>query len=362
MSLQRALFNRAEVALSAIAASTVFHALATSPTVWPTAILAALGAVCADALVNYMLVGTGCGLLETNSYSAALPYVREKMLGSAPVEHFVNYLSLAVLGLVFATVYSFFGIWALLASLAPVAAVRQSFLNKKRSMAAEMEATRATELLTATAERMESEKKKDRERIAADLHDEVLPALFKVHLMGEVLKQDVDMGRLLDLDEDLPHLLEATDHAAGRMRALIATLRRSTTQTEGVTPTLGLLVQDIGQNSLAQIRLNAGDVCASPLTQLLIFQIAREALRNAVNHSDARWIDVQLKQDGLHAELTVSDDGKGFSLGDVDTSSHFGLSLMASRARLAGGSLDIRTRLGAGTVVVARVPLDAPVP
>jgi hypothetical protein len=40
--------------------------------------------------------------------------------------------------------------------------------------------------------------------VAGDLHDDVLPALFKVHLMGEVLKQDLASGRLLDLDDDLP--------------------------------------------------------------------------------------------------------------------------------------------------------------
>ena len=46
--------------------------------------------------------------------------------------------------------------------------------------------------------------------LAGELHDEVLPALFKVHLMGQVLKQDLASGQLLQLEEDLPGLLDAT--------------------------------------------------------------------------------------------------------------------------------------------------------
>ena len=46
--------------------------------------------------------------------------------------------------------------------------------------------------------------------VAGELHDEVLPPLFKVHLMGQVLRQDLDSGQLLNLDCDLPELLSAT--------------------------------------------------------------------------------------------------------------------------------------------------------
>ena len=61
--------------------------------------------------------------------------------------------------------------------------------------------------------------------MAAGLHDEVLPPLFKVHLMGQVLRQDLASGRLLALEEDLPALLGATENASDNMRELIRSLR-----------------------------------------------------------------------------------------------------------------------------------------
>ena len=43
-----------------------------------------------------------------------------------------------------------------------------------------------------------------------------LATLFKVRLMGQVLRQDLSTGRLLDLDVDLPELLSATESAQAR--------------------------------------------------------------------------------------------------------------------------------------------------
>ncbi len=361
IGIARALFNRSQIALSAIAAAAVFHAVGASVDVWPAAIFAAILAATADATINMVLVSMGPALVDDRRLPDAFHYLFQEMLFSAPVESALNYLGLALLGLLFAAAYTYVGVWGLVSSLVPVVLVRQSFVHRKRSVVAEAEAAEATRLLGKVDDRVEQERRLERSRIAADLHDEVLPALFKVHLMGQVIKQDVDIGRLLDLDDDLPQLLEATDHAAARMRALISTLRRTSTQPGGVTPTLRLLVDDLRRDSGAKIELAVADVGASPLTQLLLFQIAREAIRNAIRHAEASSIRVGLTRDGLHAVLTVEDDGRGFSLDTVDMTDHFGLGLMRDRARMAGGQLDVRSFEGKGTTIRVRVPLDAPV-
>jgi signal transduction histidine kinase len=202
--------------------------------------------------------------------------------------------------------------------------------------------------------------REERARLAIDLHDEVLPALFKVHLMGQVLKLDLDSGRLLDVDQDLLQLLDATDRAAEEMRAVISSLRRTSLDRGGVTPTLELLAKDLSRDSKISIELDTSEIGCAPLTQLLIYQVAREALRNAMKHSEADRIVLRLHREGRGARLTVSDDGRGFSLDTPAADGHFGLQMMRERVRMAGGEITIQSQPGEGTEIIARFPQDVP--
>ena len=64
-----------------------------------------------------------------------------------------------------------------------------------------------------------NERRDERQVLAGELHDEVLP-LFKVHLMGQVLRQDLDSGRQI-----LPELLTATEMAQSAIRDVVRGLR-----------------------------------------------------------------------------------------------------------------------------------------
>jgi signal transduction histidine kinase len=56
-------------------------------------------------------------------------------------------------------------------------------------------------------------------------------------------------------------------------------------------------------------------------------------------------------------ELTVADDGVGFELDAVDSTQHFGLSLIAERVKAARGVVEVRTELGSGTTIHALIPV-----
>ena len=190
--------------------------------------------------------------------------------------------------------------------------------------------------------------------VAGELHDEVLPPLFKVHLMGQVLRRDLDSGRLLNLDEDIPELLSATDAAQDAIRGLMGDLRRSPLGPGGLTPTLRLFVEQLERESKARLHLEASDVDCSPITQLLAYQIAREALTNAVRHSKAGTINARLWQEGDVIRLIVEDDGVGFASGAKPD--HYGLQMIVERAEAAQGSVLVDSRLGAGTRIVVALP------
>jgi signal transduction histidine kinase len=250
------------------------------------------------------------------------------------------------------------GAWALLACTAVLLPVRIAFA-RIQSLGATGELVRIRDAEIASANDLALAGRRDeRLTLAGDLHDDVLPALFKVHLMGEVLKQDLASGRLLDLDDDLPELLQATTVAQEAVRRVVGDLRSARAAIRNVSRAIRSYADQLEGDGQPRIELRLCDIKCSDRSALVLVQVAREALVNGSRYSDARRIWVQLRVLGeAWAQLTIEDDGRGFSPDDVDRSTHFGLQLMRERVDAVGGELSIRSTQGAGTTVVARVPI-----
>lgn len=94
--------------------------------------------------------------------------------------------------------------------------------------------------------------------------------------------------------------------------------------------------------------------------ETIVYSIIQEALTNVYRHAHARHITLTVERDGDVLTLIVSDDGEGF---DTDIAEHqtglgrLGLVGMRERAALVGGSLNIDSAPGEGTMVTARVPV-----
>jgi signal transduction histidine kinase len=97
----------------------------------------------------------------------------------------------------------------------------------------------------------------------------------------------------------------------------------------------------------------------SPETTAVVVRVLTEALANARRHARANTVGVDLRVEDEALELTIRDDGVGFSPADVGGpgDGHFGLTLMRERARAAGGSLTVHSENGTGASVALRVPL-----
>ncbi|MGZ8625309.1 MAG: sensor histidine kinase [Actinomycetota bacterium] len=203
---------------------------------------------------------------------------------------------------------------------------------------------------------MAEERRDERIAVAAGLHDDVLPPLVRVHLLGQVLRHELATGQLLALEDDLPALLQATDDASEAIRNQIRSLRTSTVGISGLARSLESLVRQLDFESPCACSAELDDVRGAPVVELLAYQIARECLRNAVQHAEASTVRLSLLGDGESLTVAVQDDGRGFVPALVDDNRHFGLALMRERVALAGGMLDIESAPGAGTRVIARLP------
>jgi signal transduction histidine kinase len=354
IGLARSLFNRSQIALSAGSASFVFHQLGGSPLRWPAVLWITVTCLAVEIFVNWLTVITAARLATRDP----LRRITEDILLGSPIAFALSYGAFGLLALLFAATSESVGPWGLVAAVIPLALGREMFLYRKRSAVATARFVERDQLLQKVTEQVVEERRDERAHIAAALHDEVLPALFKVHLMGEVLRQDLDSGRLLSLEEDIPELRQAADRASRQIRILIRDLRRSSIGAGGLVSTLQLLVDELRSVTQATIHAQIEEVGGSPSLQLLIYQIAREALQNATAHSDATDIKITLIRDGSNIRLIVFDNGRGFSVRAVDRERHFGIQLMVERAELADGVLHIDSHPGEGTRVLARFPRD----
>jgi len=350
--VSKGLFNRAQTSLSVMAATGVFALITRGGESWPIALFAALLAVGTDCLVNY---GTVVSILSLHERIRPLEGLSRLYFGSLP-EFVLTYASFGLLSLMLAEVYRSVGAWSLLVFLIPVLLARQAFVGNKRLARAGRRLETQAEGLRDVAAAMADERREERLSLAAGLHDEVLPPLFKVHLMGQVLRQDLASGQLLALEEDLPTLLGATETANENMRVLIRGLRDSPLGTGGLAGTLRLLVRFMEQESTARIALSCEPVGGTPLVQLLAYHVAREALRNALRHSKASEVKVGVVDRDGDLRITVEDDGIGFDPESVDQKTHFGLALMRERIEVAGGVIYVDSRIGEGTRIIARLP------
>jgi signal transduction histidine kinase len=96
-------------------------------------------------------------------------------------------------------------------------------------------------------------------------------------------------------------------------------------------------------------------------TELALYRILQESLRNVERHAQARHVTVALKRRGPVVHLVIKDDGIGFDMSDQQfkgmQEGRFGLLSMRLRAAAVGGSLEIKSAAAAGTEVRLIVPL-----
>jgi two-component system NarL family sensor kinase len=187
-----------------------------------------------------------------------------------------------------------------------------------------------------------------RKRLAEALHDDALQNLLAARqMLGGPLDGDSialarngledAVGQIRDAIFDLhPHLLEQ----AGLRAALEAVARRQAGR-GGYVPSVRV------------------DPAASGPQDPLLFSIARELITNVTKHAAARRLDVEVAPARDAVELRVRDDGAGMDPAvrrAAVLDGHIGLATARERAEAVGGRFDVRSRAGAGTEVVVRLP------
>jgi signal transduction histidine kinase len=196
----------------------------------------------------------------------------------------------------------------------------------------------------------------ERDRIGMDLHDGIIQSIYAVGLSLENVFHDMDAGIPKDR---IQHSIESLNQAIKDIRAYILDLRPRQLGTDGLVGGLKRLVVEYRANTFSEISLSVPETDLKDLPQFraaALFHICQESLANAAKHSKAKNAQVAVWVTEDRVLLEIRDDGKGFDLEKITTTLGHGLSNMQSRARSAGGEVDISSTIGGGTTILAWVP------
>lgn len=201
----------------------------------------------------------------------------------------------------------------------------------------------------------------ERKRIARELHDDTIQDMVVLSRQLDGLVHSAsqwlpgDMTRLEQMRQQVGRILDG-------VRRFSQDLRPSVLDDLGLLPALEWLASDMMQHFGVTVAMGVvGSVRRfPPETELVLFRVAQEALRNVWKHAEASraWITVEF---GDHKTvLTIKDNGKGFELpervADLANAGKLGLAGMQERAQLIGGSLTIQSEPGKGTTITVEVP------
>jgi signal transduction histidine kinase len=202
--------------------------------------------------------------------------------------------------------------------------------------------------------RME-ERVNERTRIARDLHDTLLQSLHGLMLRLQVVNDMLPQGKA---KEQLEQSLERADGAIAEGRSALYALRSSATTTNDLAQALRTLGEELATEDTAFHLLVEGTARdLHPIIRDEVYRIAREALRNAFSHAQARHIETEITYEERVFRLRFRDDGKGIppDILDEGRSGHFGLAGMRERARKIGAKLSIWSGTGTGTEIELRI-------
>ncbi|MFA6561172.1 MAG: ATP-binding protein [Verrucomicrobiia bacterium] len=224
------------------------------------------------------------------------------------------------------------------------------------------EARRNEEMLRALTHRVVQLQETERGRVALELHDNITQLLCAILFRSQALADKLS-ARDGPAKKEAAKLRELLGQAAEEVERISRNLRPSVLEALGLVAVLRDASTEFADRTGVAVKLACVQLPA-PLpagTELALYRILQEALKNVEKHARARHVTVCLRLRGAFVQLAVHDDGIGF---DPDHhpagrkgKSGLGLLGMRERANYVGGTLKIKSVRRAGTEIEALIPL-----
>jgi PAS domain S-box-containing protein len=203
----------------------------------------------------------------------------------------------------------------------------------------------------------------EKKRIAQDLHDEFGQDLTVLHFGVEALQGSfpVDMATQKNKCHELVRLVEKL---GDNIRKTAAELRPGMLDHLGLVPTLEWFVEDFGKRvGGLEIDFQAVGIKGRPDSEIeiVLYRVLQEALNNIAKHAKAGHVDVLLTYSHPKLIFTIKDDGVGLQTtrsGKTVPGEAKGIGLLGMRERVGsvGGTCDVVSNKGKGTMIRVKLP------
>ena len=199
----------------------------------------------------------------------------------------------------------------------------------------------------------------ERTRIARELHDDTAQSLVLLCRGLDAIAREGGPSKKLD------EMRKAAESLLENVRRFSRDLRPSILDDLGLLPAIEWVAAEMTHRGAANAAVKVeGNPRRLPAeSELVLFRIAQEALRNVEKHAGPCSASVEVKFGPEDVTLSITDNGRGFDLPEIDGRlarlGKLGLLGMQERAQLLGAEFSIQSRAGQGTTVRARLPADS---
>jgi signal transduction histidine kinase len=204
----------------------------------------------------------------------------------------------------------------------------------------------------------------ERRRIAREMHDGLAQTLADALLQTDLSAMSAQSGTAADrIGGELKELRGLLERGMRELREFMSELRRADETPVGLVSELEAIAREFKRRNRVETTVVAtGDDSRPPsAVRHALLAITRQALANVRTHAQASAVTIRLDVADSTCTLSVSDDGSGFDvagyLARPRSPRNLGLTSMQERATLVGGTLQIDSARGRGTVVTARIPI-----
>jgi signal transduction histidine kinase len=196
-----------------------------------------------------------------------------------------------------------------------------------------------------------------------ELHDELGQSLAVLKLQIRAIERGLGDDQQ-DLKAECVELLLYLDGVIDEIRRLSRDLSPSILEDLGLQSALKYLINEVSKHyTVSQaFELEDLDRLFPAEAQIIIYRIFQECLTNISKHAGATEVSVAVKEHNGLISLMIEDNGAGFDpalvLARRATGRGLGLAALDERARMLGGTLEIRSQPGVGTRVTCVIPVD----
>ncbi len=209
----------------------------------------------------------------------------------------------------------------------------------------------------ASVEMLVNAQEAERQRLSRQMHDGPAQALSNFILQAEIA------ARLLDMDiekarVELDNLKMSAMKTFQQIRTFIFELRPMMLDDLGLLPTIRRYVENFKEQTGLEIALavHGEERRLESYLEVLVFRAIQELLDNALRHSGASLVKVQLEVMEDSLRVVVEDDGRGFDLDKFEQDNNLGLKLIRDQVEMLGGRFELQTEMGKGVRVSFTLP------